>query len=183
MNWNVFWSGLLGTTIPAFLVSLFMLYLNHRTNRAMEQYKSASSRDLSDHALWHERRVASLLAIHDAFRQCLDFLRRELYVAPSKGLDMTPLHDFFNSIQENLVYLNDDLRQTILNYQRELLQFWNWTMTLRVDDGSDGWKQVQKRLDFEMPAYLEKLRQVINTYADPTYSKDEISDPIKRSRT
>ena len=169
MNWNAFWSGLLGTTIPALLASLLMLYLNHRTNRAIEQYKSATARDLADHTLWQEKRVASLLEIHDAFRKCLDFLRRELYVAPPKGLDVTPLHDFFDSIQQNLVYLNDDLQRTILNYQGELLQFWNWTVTLRGDCGTDGWKQVQKRLDFEIPEYLEKLRQVINAYADPTY--------------
>jgi hypothetical protein len=170
MNWGAFWASLLGTTIPAFVVSLLMLYLNHRTNRSIEQYKSARARDLSDHQIWHEKRIASLLAIHDAFRRYLDFLRRALYVSPRKGLDVTPMHDFFNSIEEHLVYLNDDLRRTVVEYQAELLQFWNWTVTLRTDDDPECWKQVQKRLDFEIPGYLEKLRQVINSYADPGYS-------------
>jgi hypothetical protein len=183
MNWDAFWSGLLGTTIPATLASVLMLYLNHRTNRSIEEYKSASARDLSDHKLWHEKRIASLLAIHDAFRQCLDWLRRSLYVSPPKGLDVTPLHDFFNSIQEHLVYLNDDLRETILKYQGELLQFWNWTVTLRPDEDPEVWKQVQKRLDFEIPQYLEKLRQDINAYADPKYPKGILRDSVKGKRT
>jgi hypothetical protein len=170
MNWDAFWSGLLGTTIPATLVSILMLYLNHRTNRSLEEYKSAIAKDLSDHKLWHEKRIASLLAIHDAFRQCLDWLRRSLYASPPKGLDVTPLHVFFNSIQEHLVYLNDDLRETILKYQADLLQFWNWTVRLVSDGDPESWKKVQNRLDFEVPQYLEKLRQVINTYADPKYS-------------
>jgi hypothetical protein len=169
MNWNAFWSGLLGTTIPATLVSILMLYLNHRTRRAIEKFKSESARELSDHKLWHDKRIASLVAIHEAFRRYLDWLRRSLYVRPLKGLDVTPMHDFRDAIQEQLVYLNDDLRDTVLKYEYELLQFWNWTVALRSDPES--WNQVQKRLDYEIPHYLELLRQRINAYADPNYPK------------
>jgi hypothetical protein len=161
---------------------MLMLYLNHRTRRAIEKYKSESARELSDHKLWHEKRIGSLLAIHEAFRRFLDWLRRSLYVAPPKRLDVTPLHDFFNSIQEHLVYLNDDLRETVLNYQGELLQFWNWTATLRSDEDPEIWKQVQKRLDFEIPQYLEKLRRDINAYADPNFPMGIQKEPVKGER-
>jgi hypothetical protein len=96
---------------------------------------------------------------------------------------VTPLHDFFNSIQEHLVYLNDDLRETVLKYQGELLQFWNSTVTLGSDKDPEVWKQVQKRLDFEIPQYLEKLRQDINAYADPKYPKGIQKDSMKDKRT
>lgn len=179
MNWDAFWAALWGTTIPAFLVSLLMLYLNHRTNRSIEQYKSVSARDLSDHQLWHEKRITSLLAIHESFRKYLDFLRRALYVGPPEGLDVTPMHDFFNSSEEHLVYLNDDLRRTVIQNQGELIEFWNWTFSLRGDDDPECWKQVQQRLDVEIPAYLEKLRQIINSYADPSYSTNDPELPMK----
>ena len=171
MNVEAFWSGFLGTTIPASLGSALMLYLNFRTNRAIEKYKSEGAKELSDHKLWHEKRIASLLEIHEAFRQYLDWLRRFLYPFPHRGGDVTPLHDFFNSIQEHLVYLNDDLRQTVLKYQGELLVFWNWTMTISAKEDPEAWKEVQNRLDFEIPQYLEKLRRDINAYADPKYPK------------
>lgn len=183
MNWNAFLAALLGTTIPAFLVSLLMLYLNHRTNRSIEQYKSASARDLSDHQIWHEKRIASLLAIHDSFRKYLNFLRKSLYVSPPTGLDVTPMHDFSNSIEEHLVYLNDDLRRTVVGYQGELLQFWNWTVTLRDDNDPECWKQVQNRLDYEIPGYLDKLRQFINSYADPGYSTDDPGQAMESKKT
>ena len=169
MNWNSFWSSLIGTTIPALAVSIFMLYLTHRTNQALEHYRKGIEQDLSDHQLWHEKRVAALLAIYDEFVKYLDFLRRELYVKPSKGFDVTPQHNFFNAIQINLVYFNDELRQKILKYQEEILDFWNWTAELRASKNTEDWKEVQRRLDYEMPRYLEKLRKDINEYSDPVY--------------
>lgn len=181
MNWDAFWSGLLGTTIPAALVSALMLYLNHRTNRAIEKYKSDSAKQLSDHKLWHEKRIAALLTIHDSFQQFLDWLRRSLYCSPPEGLDVTPLHDFFDSIEKHLVYLNDDLQKTIMNYKGELLQFWNWTVTLRSDKTPDNWKQVQERLDYEIPHYLEKLRKEINAYADPSFNSQKDSAKYKET--
>ena len=183
MNWDAFWSGLLGTTIPAILLSVLMLYLNHRTNRSIEEYKSGRARELSDHKLWHEKRISSLISIHDAFRKYIAWLRNSLYVSQPKGLDLTPLHDFVDSIQEQLVYLNDDLRQTILKHQRELLQFRNWSVSLSTDEDPEVWKQVQKRLDFEIPQYLERLRQDIDACADPKYPKDIPRDSVKDKRT
>ena len=93
------------------------------------------------------------------------------------------MHDFYNSIQEHLVYLNDDLRETVLKYQGELLQFWNWTVTLRSDEDPEIWEQVKKRLDFEIPQYLEKLRRDINAYADPKYPKGCQTNPVKDGST
>jgi hypothetical protein len=181
MNWNSFWSSLLGTTIPAFCVSLLMLYLSQRARRALEQYKIEMAHRLSEHtslleqqtkmfSLWHEKRIVSLLEIYEAFRTHLDWLRRSLYFEPPKSLDVTPMHDFYDAIQEHLVYLNDDLRRKILQYQGELLEFWNWTVSIRSDSERESWNEVRRRLDVEIPGYLEKLRRDINQFADPHYN-------------
>ena len=60
------------------------------------------------------------------------------------------------------VYPEDHAR-----YQ-ELPEFWNWAIPLGLDESQDR-EQVQKSLDFEIPHCSEKLRQVINTLADPNY--------------
>ena len=89
MDWNAFWSGLFGTTIPAFVVSLITLYLNHRTNKALERHRNALAERLSVleselrkraemFSVWHQKRVNALVEIYEAFRLYLDFLRRAL---------------------------------------------------------------------------------------------------------
>jgi len=181
MDWNAFWSGLLGTTVPALVVSVLLLVLNHRTNRALEKYRAEMAEELSRTqsflaqrskmlTFWHEKRVASLLEIYEAFRQYLDFLRRALFIKPHKGVDVSPQHDFCNSIQKHLVFFDDALRQKVLSYQNELLEFWNWSVCRLGEENDQSWDEVQRRLDYEVPLYLEKLRRDINEYADPAYT-------------
>jgi len=178
MEWNAFYSGLVGTTIPAFLVSVLMLYLNHRTSRALESHKlqiakemselnSRLSRNVNMFALWHEKRVESLIEIYETYRIYLDWLRKSLYPSRQKSLDVTPMHEFFDSIQKYLVFFDDELRGKILSYQSDLLKFWNWTS--HVEESN--WSEVRNRLDYEIPKYLEKLREDINQYSDPYYKK------------
>ncbi len=174
MNWDAFWSGLIGTTIPALTMSVFMLYLTHRSNRALEGYRKRIEQDLANHQFWHQKRVLALLAIYEEFRKYLDFLRRVFYIKSSMGFDVTPMHDFHNAIETHLVYFNDELRQIVLTYKSELLEFWNWAIHLRTKENEDNWGEVQKRLDYEIPVYLEKIRIDINKYSDPSYKEGSL---------
>jgi len=51
-------------------------------------------------------------------------------------------------------------------------------MTLRSEKNPDNWKQVQERLDYEIPHCLEKLRKEMNACADPSFNiqKDSAKD-------
>jgi hypothetical protein len=178
MNWETFISSFIGTTIPAFIVSAVLLFLNYRTNRALEEYRKEISSQLEEQknllnqrsemfSLWHQKRVIALLTIYDAFRKHLDFLRRHLYVFPHVGGDVSPIHDFPNTIQEQIVYLNDALQTKIRKYQMELLEFWNWAVEIGSKNEAESWTEVQYKLDYEIPNYLEILRKDINEFADP----------------
>lgn len=178
------WSYILFIALSG-LASYFAVYLREKgknlatkediseITKKIENIKLENAKELSDHNLWHDKRIASLLAIHDALQKCTKWLRRELYCSPPQNMDITPLHDFFDSIQEQLVYLNDDLRRTILKYEEDILKFWNWTVTLRTEDNQNIWEEVQKRLYFEIPKYLENLRQDINKYAETNNSEEK----------
>jgi len=186
MNWDAFWAGLLGTTIPAFLVAVIMLWLNHRTNKALEAHRSSlaeklsvMNNDLSKRmgmfAAWHQKRVSALIEIYEAFRTYLDFLRRALYFSRT-GMSMDPMWDFRTVIDRNLVFLDDQLQNDVLTFQSELLLFWNWAMERHSAGGQADLEAVQHRLDFEIPGYLEKLRKVINSYADPGYAQAKVEE-------
>jgi hypothetical protein len=47
MNWNAFWSGLLGTAVPALGVSVIMLILTFRINKALEAHRNKLAEKLS----------------------------------------------------------------------------------------------------------------------------------------
>jgi hypothetical protein len=179
IDWSAFWSALAGTAVPAFLASLGVLYLTHRTNRALEQYKSALAVRLSIlenelgtkagmFSVWHQKRIDALAVIYEAFRLYLDFLRRALYI-PGQGKSIDPMWDFRTTVEQNLVYLNDSLQDDVQQLSGELLVFWNWAQQQNRPGGIDDADLVQKRLDFEIPGYLEKLRKIINSYADPGF--------------
>ena len=183
MDWNAFWSALLGTTIPAFVVSLVMLYLNHRTNKALERHRNALAERLSTleselkkraemFSVWHQKRVNALVEIYEAFRLYLDFLRRALYL-PDSRMSLDPMWDFRTTVERNLVFLDDNLQRQVQQFSGELLLFWNWAHSQQRSTGPLGEDPVQRRLDYEVPTYLEKLRQVINQYADPGYPSVE----------
>lgn len=180
IEWTTFLSALAGTAIPAFLASLVMLYLAHRTNRALEQHKSALAERLSIlendlgtkagmFSMWHQKRIDALAAIYEAFRLYLDFLRRALYI-PGQGISLDSMWDFRTTVEQNMVYLNDSLQDDIQKLSCELLAFWNWAHQQDRPGGIDDADLVQKRLDFEIPGYLEKLRKIINSYADPSFA-------------
>jgi hypothetical protein len=183
MNWNAFWSAMLGTTIPAFVASLIMLYMTHRTNKALELHRNVLAERLSIieselrkraemFSVWHQKRVNALVEIYEAFMLYLDFLRRALYI-PDTRTNLDPMWDFRTTVERNLVFLDDDLQSQVQEFSGELLQFWNWAHQQKRTPGPLGEDPVQKRLDYEIPTYLEKLRQVINRYADPGYARSE----------
>ncbi len=178
IDWSTFWSALLGTTLPGLAVSLILVWLNHRNARALESQKTALAAQLAElqHQLaaqgsqftfWHQKRVAALVEIYDAFRIYLDFLRRALYI-PGSRVPLDPMHDFRKTMDEKLVFLDDDLQRRISAMDGELLLFWSWAHQQPRGVGITD-DAVQKRLDFEIPAVLERLRQEINRYADPVY--------------
>jgi hypothetical protein len=179
MDWQTFWSALLGTTIPGLVVSLVLLWVNRQSTKAIESYKSDLASRLAalqvqlttqsaQFTHWHQKRVSALVEIYDAFRVYLDFLRRLLYVPKTQGQSMDPYHDFRKTIDRNLIFLDDGLQESVNALQVELLQFWNWAMREPRGQGiSDD--AVQRRLDFEIPNVLDRLRREINAYADPHY--------------
>ena len=182
IDWSTFLAAVAGTSVPAFLLSLVMLYLTHRTNRALEQHKNALAKRLSllendlqtkagMFSVWHQKRIDALAAIYEAFRLYLDFLRRALYIPESRE-SLDPMWDFRTTVEQNLVYLNDSLQGDIQELSGELLVFWNWAHEQTRPGGIDVVDPVQNRLDFEIPGYLEKLRKIINSYADPSFEID-----------
>ena len=179
INWSTFWSALLGTSIPSFIFSLVLLWLNHRNNKTIESYKTDMATKLAQIqneyqtqnvklTLWHQKRVQALIDIYDAFRKHLDFLRKALYVPSKASVNMDPMHEFHLIIEEKKVYLDDDLQKKILSLQGQLLEFWNWAMKQPRGKGISG-DSVQIKLDHEIPGYLDILRKEINNYADPKY--------------
>ena len=174
-------SALIGTTIPGLVVSIILLLLNHKNNKAIEKYKAEIAKSVSEiqHDLsiqnsqlsvWHEKRVNALIEIYDAFRLYLDFLRRALYVPDSRE-NLDGMWDFRKAIDKNLVFLNDDLQQMVENHSVNLLKFWNWAQSQERGKGNIG-DSVQQKLDYEIPAILEELRVEINKYTDPKYFKN-----------
>ena len=93
-------------------------------------------------------------------------------------MDITPIHDFPCAIDEHIVYLDDILAEKVLRYRGELLMFWNDT----VGGDKIGSHQIRQKLDYEIPAYLPRLRRDINQSLDPNYAAaDDASDtPILR---
>ncbi len=180
-DWSAFLSALLGTTIPGLAVSIILVIANNRSSKSIESYKNELSDRLASiqyslnnqenkAKLWHERRVSSLIEIYQGFVDYTDFLRRQLYVKGSCKESMDPMHDIYRTIVRNNIYLNDDLAKFIGGLHSELLQFWNWAMTIQNErpEGITG-DPVQQRLDYEIPQVLERLRVRINAFADPHY--------------
>lgn len=86
-------------------MSVVMLVLSHRTNKAIESHRNSLAEKLSllkndldkraaMFSVWHQRRLTALIEIYDAFRLYLDFSRRALYFEQKSGLSMDPMWDF-----------------------------------------------------------------------------------------
>jgi hypothetical protein len=178
---SAFISGLLGNTIPGLLVAVLLLWLNNRSSKSIESYKNELSGRLSEvqhtltkesakSKLWHERRVEALIEIYGAFTSYLHFLRQALYLPESK-VPMDPYFEFRETLDENLLFLDDELGQFIITLSGELLLFWNWAHRQKREPGITN-DEVQRRLDNDIPAVLERLRVRVNEYADPDYRRE-----------
>jgi hypothetical protein len=176
MNWSAFWSGMLGTTVPGLLVSLIVLRASNRVNRSLEEYKQELNRNSLKSVKWHEKRIESLIAIYEAFRNYLGFLRRALYWENARE-NLDPMHDFRREIEQRIVYLDDRAAERISRYQGELLLFWNWAITSLCQDGESAREAVRRKLDYEIPSYLPNLRQDINEWLDPDYERRKLLIP------
>lgn len=165
MDWNAFWSAVLGSAVPGSAISLLMLYLTDRNNKAMERHKNELQQDIIKFTKWHEKRLEALEAIYVAFCEYLSFLRKVFYPSQREATCLDPLHAFHNTIERQIVYLDDEMAETIKIYQGELLLFWNWAMT----SGGDDEYERRRRLDYEIPKYLSKQRADINGFLDPNY--------------
>jgi hypothetical protein len=89
---------------------------------------------------------------------------------------MDPMHDFFRTIQRQIVYLDDPMAEKVHRYQGELLQFWNWAIQITSVESDEARIKVRQRLDYEIPAYLPRLRQDINDFLDPNYKSNSRAD-------
>lgn len=184
IDWAAFVSALLGTTIPGLSVSVFLLWLNNRSSKSIETHKNQLSSRLAEvqhllakegtrSKLWHERRVEALIEIYGAFASYVRFMRSALYIPGAHG-SMDPYFEWRETLDKNLLFLDDDLGNFINTLSGELIIFWNWAMGQRRESGTAG-DEVQKRLDFEIPGVLERLRVRINRYADPDYSRKSLN--------
>jgi hypothetical protein len=168
MHWSIVLSSFLGTTFPTGALTLLGLYFTRRVNRSLESFKKDIQQDVVKFTKWHEKRLSALETIYAAFCDYLDFLRRMLYV-PREGRDLTPMHAFRHILDRQLLYLDDSTAATINRYQGELLLFWNWAVTSLSEKGEVAREAVQHRLDYEIPAYLPRLREDIARAVDPEY--------------
>lgn len=168
------WSQAIETLGPAaistFIVSALMLWLNHRANRRLEKYKTELQLQLTGErsrleesvlrrSAWYEKRSAALVELYGAFYAYLDFLRRHLYFE-QKGGDVTPMHDFRKACDTLSVFLPNDLKAKVDQYAGELLVFWNWAVQNQEID------EIRRRLDYEIPGYLDRLRIDIGIYLE-----------------
>jgi hypothetical protein len=172
MNWGAFWAGLLGTTIPGVIASLVVWHFTRRANVALEMIKTELAQDTVRFSKWHERRIDACVAIYSAFGEYLDFLRKALYWEESKA-SMNGMHDFNRVVERQLIFLDDQLAEKILTYKGELFLFWNDTMLgKRVAS-----EETRRKLDYEIPAYLPRLRRDINRTLDPRYTEQGEEEP------
>ena len=173
MNWGAFWSAVLGSAVPTSIISLLMLYLTHRNNKAMERHKKEIQQDIIKFSKWHEKRTEALLAIYNAFCDYLDFFRRSLSVQHKEGICMDHMHVFHRAIERQIVYLDITMAEKVQTYKGNLLEIWNWAHAVLREQGEAGRKEIRKRLDFEVPSYLPRLRRDINNFLDPNYKVDD----------
>jgi hypothetical protein len=172
MHWTTVLSALLGSTIPAVVGSVVMLQLKKRIDETLEYLKRDFQEHLTKFIRWHEKRVAALEVIYQAFCKYLDFLRRTLYVKDgNKCLD--PMHDFRNTLEQQVLYLDDSMAQKISQYQGELLLFWSSALRSLSAEGESARENIRRQLDFEIPAYLPRLQEDINEFLDPSYKSHD----------
>ena len=111
------------------------------------------------------------MELYGAFYAYLDFLRRHLYFE-QKGGDVTPMHDFRRACDSLSVFLTDDLKAKVDQYAGELFKFWNWAVQNRKTEQ----EEIRRRLDYEIPGYLDSLRVDIGRYLEEAPGvRDEVA--------
>lgn len=165
MDTDIFWSALLGTSLPAILVSSVVLFLTHRTNRSLEYVKGEIQTNSKLSLLSHEQEVSALVNLHESFRKFIDFTRRRYYVK-SGPVSMDQMWEFYDSIEKELVFLRPQNRKLIKKYQGELVAFWNWAASQPEPESVSAETELQHRLDFEIPGHLERVRELIDVISD-----------------
>ena len=166
MEWKTFWAALLGTSAPNILLGLLVLYLNRRFNRSLELLKTDLQQNIVKFTKLHDKRIEAAQTVYVAFEKYLDFLRKDLYWE-DHGHSMDPLFDFQNTIQREMVFLDDQLGEKVTQYSAELFEFRNNVM---LKDGI-ATEKTRNLLDYEIPKYLPKLRAAINQSLDPNYKE------------
>ena len=172
MHWSTVVSALLGSTIPAVIGSVVMLRLKKRIDETLEYLKRDFQEHLTKFTEWHEKRVTALEAIYQAFCKYLDFLRQTLYLNNGNNC-LDPMHDFRNTLEQQMLYLDDSMAQKISQYQGELMLFWNSAVRSLSAEGESARENIRRQLDFEIPAYLPRLQEDINEFLDPNYKSHD----------
>jgi hypothetical protein len=165
MNSTAFWSAMLGAAIPSIMTAVISVYLTWGLNKSLERIKSDLQRDVFKFSKWHEKRVEAVIVIYQAFETYLDFLRLHLYWEGARG-PIDQIHDFPREIRKQIIFLDDELAEQVLLFQSELHAFWNDV----VGGSKIASEETRKRLDYEIPAYLPRLRRAINKSMDPHYT-------------
>jgi hypothetical protein len=160
---TTFWSSVAGAALPSLAVGVAIWALTSRTNRSLARYQAQLSRDSEATRIWQSHRVEALIEVYDAFRQHLDFLRRFFYWPETDSKDVTPLHEFHKRLEKVLVFFDEDAAAEIRVVQGELLTFWNWAIE-RISQ-PETLQEVRHRLDFDIPGYLDRIRQFVNREA------------------
>lgn len=155
-------------SLPGAIVSIIVQVITLRNTRSLENLKRDIQQDIIRFTKWHEKRISALEAFYAAFADYLDFLRRVLYT-DHRDFDLTPMHEFRDTLERQFLYLDVVMANKVGRYQGELLKFWNESMISLSERGEDAREAIRQRLDFEIPAYLQKLREDINQFSDPHY--------------
>lgn len=158
-----FWVSVAGAAIPSLAVSIVTWTITSRTNRSLAKYQAQLIRDSEALRAWQARRVEALIEVYDTFREHLDFLRREFYGPRGTSQSMDKFHSFRNRLDKVRVFFDEDAEMEIRNVEGELLEFWNWAVSNPHE--SDNFEEVRRRLDFEIPRYLDRIRYFINREA------------------
>ena len=174
MHWSTVLSALLGSTIPAVVGSVVMLRLKKRIDESLEYLKRDFQEHLTKFTKWHEKRVTALETIYQAFCKYLDFLRCTLYIKDGNRC-LDPMHDFSNTLEQQMLYLDDSMAQKISQYQGELMLFWNSSLRSLSAEGESARENIRRQLDFEIPAYLPRIQGDINEFLDPNYKSHDKS--------
>jgi hypothetical protein len=177
------WSQLVEQAGPAavstLVVSALMLFLNHRASLRLESYKTELERQLANErarleeialrrSVWYEKRSVALVDLYGAFYKYLDFLRLHFYFG-NNGRDVSAVHEFRKTCDTLSIFLTDELKKSVDGYAFELLQFWNWAQENRETEQDE----IRRRLDFEIPRYLELLRIDIGRYLEEVPPLDD----------